>query len=141
MTDPERRTDHRLGLAAALELSRSPHWSDRVAAGRALAAAAEVPTAEAALGRLLVDAQDTAVTQETAEALLARWDVCGLRLVLAAYQHADDESADHLQGAILNTCRQSAADIVRLDLLCRQLAGDPDPEVRAEAERLRQELR
>ncbi|MET9323685.1 hypothetical protein ABZX75_26410 [Streptomyces sp. NPDC003038] len=62
------------------------------------------------LHRLLLDGRDTFVTQETAEAMLGRWDVLGLRMVLAALASADDDTGDHLDAAILNVCGQSKED-------------------------------
>ncbi|MGN5635693.1 hypothetical protein [Streptomyces sp. AC154] len=47
-------------------------WSVRAAAGRRLAADAEVPEVAVVLGRLLLDPYDTFVTRETAEALYPR---------------------------------------------------------------------
>ncbi|MEU7113060.1 hypothetical protein [Streptomyces sp. NPDC046182] len=76
--------------------------------------------------QLLLDGHDTYVTQETAEALLVRWDVVGLRLVLAADAVADDDTGDHVRAAILNICR-------RLDALCAALSSDVDRDVRAAA--------
>ncbi|MEU7037761.1 hypothetical protein ABZ958_29320 [Streptomyces sp. NPDC046237] len=83
--------------------------------------------------RLLLDGHDTYVTQETAEGLLERWDVVGLRLVLAADAVADDDAGDHLRAAILNVCLQSYEDEERLHALCAALASDVDPDVRAAA--------
>ncbi|GAA2453854.1 hypothetical protein [Streptomyces macrosporus] len=124
--------------AGALRDAASPSWSVRASAGRRLAAHADAPTAAEALHHLLLDAYDTAVTQETAEALLGRGDTTGLRLVLAALGRAEDaETGDHLYAAVTDVCCQSAEDVRRLAALCSTLAAsDPDPVVRAEAEGL-----
>lgn len=51
--------------------------------------------------RLLLDPHDTAVTQETAEALLARGDTLGLRYVLLAMSRATvDSTLDELSAAV-----------------------------------------
>lgn len=62
-----------------------------------------------------------------------RWDVVGLRLVLAADAVADDDTGDHVRAAILNICRQSDEDEERLDALCAALSSDVDRDVRAAA--------
>ncbi|MBV6699160.1 hypothetical protein [Kitasatospora aureofaciens] len=128
-------------LNAAIRASDSPSWSVRAAAGRHLAAYAHLPAATDVLRRLLLDGQDTAVTQETAEALLERRDTCGLRLVLAAFADADHDSSDHLNDAIICSCLQSDEDRAHLQLLCSHLTSDPDETVRAEAAGLLLELR
>ncbi|MEV7570530.1 hypothetical protein [Streptomyces tanashiensis] len=88
------------------------------------------------LQRLLLDSRDTFVTQETAEALLERWDVLGLRMVLTALASADDDTADHLDAAILNVCGQSEEDGERLAALCSALTSDADRAVSGEARRI-----
>ncbi|MFG2293879.1 hypothetical protein [Streptomyces sp. NPDC048603] len=123
-------------LLSAMQGADSPSWSVRAAAGRRLAAGAEQPEAAAVLHRLLLDAQDTAVTRATAEALLARWDVCGLRLVLAALARADAQTGDWLEVALYDVCRQSEEDLARLERLASELVSDPDPAIAGEALRL-----
>ncbi|MEU6948685.1 hypothetical protein ABZ957_26175 [Streptomyces sp. NPDC046316] len=120
-------------LDALISDAASPSWAVRAAAGRRLAPYAEDAVVAVVLRRLLLDGHDTYVTQETAEALLERWDVVGLRLVLAADAVADDDADDHVHAAILNVCRQSDEDEERLDALCAALASDVDPDVRAAA--------
>ncbi|WP_329297213.1 hypothetical protein OG410_41950 [Streptomyces sp. NBC_00659] len=93
------------------------------------------------LHRLLLDGRDTFVTQETAEALLGRWDVLGLRMVLAALASADDDTGDHLDAAILNVCGQSEEDGERLTALCSALTSDEDDAVSGEARRILGPLR
>lgn len=77
-------------LSSAFQDAASKSWSVRAAAGRRLAAHAEVGDAARILDLLLLDGEDTAVTQETAEALLGRGDVLGLHLVLKALAVAAD---------------------------------------------------
>ncbi|MGC5394661.1 hypothetical protein ACPXCP_02785 [Streptomyces sp. DT20] len=119
--------------SASVRDAASDSWSVRAAAGRRLAADAEVPEVAAVLRRLLLDAHDTFVTQETAEALLLRGDVPGLRLVLAALATADAETGDQIQCAIVNMCEQSQEDIEHLAELAAALVSDPDAGVREEA--------
>ncbi|MFB7744014.1 hypothetical protein [Streptomyces sp. NPDC056132] len=123
-------------LSPAVAAARSPSWSVRAAAGRRLAGAAEDAEIARVLQRLLLDGQDTAVTQETAEALLERWDVRGLRMVLAAFSSADDETGDHLDVAINNICCQSEEGFTRLEALASALVSDTDASVAGEAGRL-----
>lgn len=100
-----------------------------------------MPGAVDVLRRLLLDGRDTAVTQETAEALLERRDVIGLRLVLEALAVADDDTADHLDVAIASVCRQSDQDVAQLELFCLELASDPAESVRGEAAAILLQLR
>ncbi|MFF3172604.1 hypothetical protein ACFVQ0_08265 [Streptomyces sp. NPDC057900] len=119
--------------SASMRDAVSDSWSVRAAAGRRLAADAEVPEVAAVLSRLLLDTHDTFVTQETAEALLLRGDVPGLRLVLAALASADAQIGDYLQAAVTNVCEQSAGGLDRLTGPASALASDPDAGVREEA--------
>lgn len=137
MTDSESDDE----LTPLLEGSTSASCSVRAASGRSLAAVAEVPEAAEVLHRLLLDGRDTFVTQETAEALLERWDVLGLRMVLVALARADDDTGDHLDAAILNVCCQSEEDGERLAALCSALTSDVDGDVSGEARRILEPLR
>ncbi|MFI9066274.1 hypothetical protein ACIGQE_31155 [Streptomyces sp. NPDC053429] len=58
----------------AIKNADSPVWSIRAAAGRRLAMSGKLEEPADVIQRLLLDDQDTAVTGETAEALLARKD-------------------------------------------------------------------
>ncbi|MET9724470.1 hypothetical protein [Streptomyces zaomyceticus] len=135
------RSDFDDELTPYLQGSTSASWSVRAASGRRLAAVAEVPEVAEVLHRLLLDGRDTFVTQETAEALLGRWDALGLRMVLAALASADDDAGDHLDAAILNVCGQSTEDGERLAALCSALASDADNAVSGEARRILEPLR
>ena len=73
----------------------------RAAAGRFLAAHAEVDDAARIL-HLLLDGGDTAVTWATAEALLERGDVLGLRLVLKALAMAADPNVPDWDAATMD---------------------------------------
>ncbi|MFI9201231.1 hypothetical protein [Streptomyces sp. NPDC053048] len=118
--------------APLAEGASSASWSVRAATGRRLAGAADVPEAAVVLHRLLLD-EDTAVTQETAEALLERRDVCGVRLALTALTVADDDTADQLYDAIDTVCYRSEDDRAQLMALCSELASDADSAVGEQA--------
>lgn len=123
-------------LVDLLAAADSPSWSVRAAAGRRLAAAPRIGAVADVLHRLLLDVQDTAVTSGTAEALLTRGDLAGLRAVLAARADATDQwTADEL-GAELNgdprwMTGDGAAELIRQ---LRVLAADTDTGVRDEAQ-------
>jgi hypothetical protein len=119
-----------------------------MAAGRRLAAAALVPAVVETLERLLLDDTDTAVCQETADALLRRNDVSGLRLVLVALTAAEEPSfpeptlADHLYGAVIGDPRW-LSEHGQQELIgqLEELLHDPSEVVREQARRLRSEYR
>ncbi|MFG3044543.1 hypothetical protein ACGFZR_06390 [Streptomyces sp. NPDC048241] len=126
-TDPE--------LCAAIAAAESPAWSVRAAAGLRLAAADRIESVARVLGGLLLDAEDTGVTSDTAAALLARRDLAGLRIVLAARAVASDEgTADQLTAELDCDPRWATGqDGDELITQLRTLASDGDPEVRNEA--------
>ena len=88
------------GLEAALAGASSPSWSRRVRAGCDLAPFAEVPEAADALVRLLLDAEDSAVTRRTAEALARVGTVAAARLIALADAEADDSQADWIRTGV-----------------------------------------
>ncbi|MDA5281180.1 hypothetical protein [Streptomyces sp. Isolate_45] len=126
-------TDKR--LRDAIAAAESPSWSVRAAAGRHLAAAPRIESVAGVLHRLLLDAQDTGVTSDTASALLARRDLAGLRAVLAARAVASDQgTADQLAAELDGDPRGATGQddddlIVQLQIL----PTDREPEVRNEA--------
>lgn len=95
------------------------------------------------LERLLLDPDDTAVTQETARALLERRDVLGLRAVLSALSRAEEWwTVDELVAEVDTDPRwvaegEGAAEFVEH---LRSLTSHEDPGVCAEAHRLLQRL-
>ncbi|MFD6293816.1 hypothetical protein ACFWFU_03150 [Streptomyces sp. NPDC060235] len=127
------------GLTAALRDAESESWSCRAAAGRQFAAVAGSEEVAPVLERLLLDPHDTGVTQETAEALLQRGDLVGLRIVLAALSQAEAWcTADQLDGEVFNHQSWMIAN-GRLDQFVQQLealTADEDAGVREEASRL-----
>jgi hypothetical protein len=126
-------SDHGSTVRSALQDACSASWSVRADAGRRLAGTAQDAEVAAVLLRLLLDGQDTWVTQETAEALLERGDETGLRLVLAALATADDDTGDHLHAAVTNVCCQSDEGLERLGTLLAALTTDADPSIGEEA--------
>ncbi|MFD8289502.1 hypothetical protein ACFV2B_14985 [Streptomyces lavendulae] len=124
------------GLRDAIAAAESPAWSVRAAAGRRLAAAPQIEGVAGVLHRLLLDAQDTGVTSDTALALLARRDLAGLRAVLAARAVASDQgTADQLAAELDCDPRWAMGeDGDELIAQLRTLAADQDPDVRNEAQ-------
>ncbi|MGI5171803.1 hypothetical protein ACQEU3_46410 [Spirillospora sp. CA-253888] len=116
-------------LEAALAEALSPSWRQRVQAGRDLAAFADVPEAAEALVELLLDAEDTAVTRQTAEALVRVGTVAALKLIALAVVRADDNHADWLQTGVHDALvgPDGAPDVAAA---CGKLARDPDEAVR-----------
>ncbi|MGW1466569.1 hypothetical protein ACWCPT_19730 [Streptomyces sp. NPDC002308] len=112
----------------------SPAWRVRAAAGRRLAAS-RIESVAGVLHRLLLDAQDTGVTSETAAALLARRDLAGLRAVLAARAVASDEGTADQLAAELDCDPRWATGEGGFELITqlRTLTSASNPEVRKEA--------
>ncbi|WP_405697807.1 hypothetical protein [Streptomyces sp. NBC_01185] len=125
-------------LSVAIKNARSPAWSVRAAAGRQLAVSDRIHEVADVLHHLLLDTQDTAVTSQTAEALLARKDTVGLRHVLLARSYAAEPStADEIQAALAcdpDWMTTEGAD--RLIKQLRELVTDSDDGVRDEAQRI-----
>ncbi|MEU1630509.1 site-specific integrase [Streptomyces sp. NPDC020096] len=130
------RDDNSHELAIALREAESPSWSVRASAGRRLAAWADQEVVGLALERLLLDLHNTAVTQETARALLGRRDLVGLRTVLTAMSRAKEwYTVDWLDGELFGYESWMVAD-GRMDQFRQQLAAlmvDGDAGVRDEA--------
>ncbi|MFG3095821.1 hypothetical protein [Streptomyces sp. NPDC048202] len=137
MSPPER------DLSAAVRGADSPDWSVRAAAGRRLAASDGIGEVADVVHRLLLDVQDSGVTQETAEAMLARKDTAGLRCVLSARGRAVEAwTADQLQDALDGDPEWMTTDGAdRLIRRLHQLAEDDDPVVRDEARKALSRLR
>ncbi|OKJ01548.1 hypothetical protein AMK18_08850 [Streptomyces sp. CB01249] len=115
---------------AGLVAASSPSWERRAGAGWDLAAFAEVPEAAEVLVRLLLDAEDTAVTRRTAEALARVGSVAAVRVLARAVAGADDGQADWLETGVLD------AEVPDLAAACAALAWDRDEEVRRGAAEL-----
>ncbi|MFI6530703.1 hypothetical protein [Streptomyces uncialis] len=118
------------GLEAALAEASSPSWPRRARAGRDLASFADVPEAAEVLVRLLLDAGDTAVTRQTAEALARAGSVAAVRLIALAVAEADGSQADWLQTGVQDALMgpDGVPDVVAA--ACRKLARDHEEAVR-----------
>ncbi|MEV8529395.1 hypothetical protein AB0451_35525 [Streptomyces sp. NPDC052000] len=130
-------------LSAAVQDADSPDWSVRAAVGRRLATSDKIDEMADVLHRLLLDPQDSGVTQETAEALLARKDTAGLRCVLLARSQAVEFwTADQLEAAL--NCDPEWMTTEGADQLIQQLhelTADDDAGVRDETQRILSRLR
>ncbi|MFF8271716.1 HEAT repeat domain-containing protein [Streptomyces sp. NPDC016562] len=116
-------------LENALAEASSPAWAQRVRAGRALASFADVPEAAEALMGLLQDAEDTAVTRQTAEALARAGTVAAVRLIALAVAEADDNRADWLQTGVQDAMVVLGG-VPDVAAACGKLARDPEGAVR-----------
>lgn len=67
----------------------------RAAAGVVLASSQDLEPVTDVLLRLLLDQVNTFVTSETADALIGRGDVAGMRLVVLALARVDDENTEN----------------------------------------------
>ncbi|MEV4599217.1 hypothetical protein AB0K15_17610 [Amycolatopsis sp. NPDC049253] len=130
-------------LTAAVRDADSPDWAVRASAGRRLAASDKIDGITNVLHSLLLDLRDSAVTQETAEALLARKDTAGLRCVLLASSRAVEFSTrDELVAALdCNPEWMATAGADRLIHQLHELAADDDAGVRDEAQEILSHLR
>ena len=115
-----------------LQLAISREVPDRMEAGQCLASFAGQPTADALLHRLLLDDEDTAVTYETAEALLTRKDLAGARAVARAAAEADpqDLTAAWIGDAVHNEWRMRQEDLDLGHHLCAALLNSDETPVR-----------
>ncbi|WP_234365276.1 hypothetical protein [Streptomyces sp. RTd22] len=111
-------------------------WSQRARAGRDLASFADVPEAAEALAGLLLDAEDTAVTRRTAEALTRAGTVAAVRLIARAVAEADDNHADWLQTGVQDAL-VGPDRVPDIAAVCGQLAHHPEGAVRRGASEIR----
>ncbi|WP_237530045.1 hypothetical protein [Streptomyces sp. SID3915] len=116
-------------LEATLAEASSPAWTRRVRAGRDLASSADVPEAAEALVGLLLDADDTAVTRQTAEALTRAGTEASVRLIARAVAEADDNRADWLQTGV-HDALMGPGGAPGVLAACGKLARDPEGAVR-----------
>ncbi|MFE9562454.1 hypothetical protein ACFYM0_15265 [Streptomyces sp. NPDC006487] len=117
------------GLESALAEASSPSWTRRARAGRDLASSADVPEAAEVLLRLLLDAEDTAVTRRTAEALARTGTTAAVRLMALALVEADDSRSDWLRTGVhdARVAPDGVPDVVEA---CGKLAQDREESVR-----------
>ncbi|MGR3875528.1 hypothetical protein ACUXZZ_44065 [Streptomyces graminifolii] len=78
---------------------------------------------------LLLDAEDTAVTRQTAEALTRVGTVTAMRLVALAVAEADDNQADWLQTGV-HDALVGPRGVPDVAAACKKLARDPEEAVR-----------
>ncbi|WP_225447665.1 hypothetical protein [Streptacidiphilus sp. P02-A3a] len=125
-------------LSAAVQDADSADWSVRAETGRKLATSVKIDEVADVLHRLLLDRRDSAVTQQTAKALLARKDTAGLRCVLlASSQAVETWTADQLWDAL--ECNPEWMSTEGADRLIKQLsdlATDDDTGVRDRAQEI-----
>lgn len=88
-----------------------------------------MPEAAEALVGLLLDAEDTAVTRQTAEALTRVGTVAAVRLLALAVAGADGHQADWLQTGVHDALVESDS-VPDVPAACRALARDQDEAVR-----------
>ncbi|MFE9926666.1 hypothetical protein ACFYQA_35485 [Streptomyces sp. NPDC005774] len=123
-------------LGDAIAEAESSSWAVRATAGRRLATATKIEAVADVLQRLLLDAQDTGVTSETAVSLLERRDLAGLRAVLAALSRATDVGTADQLSAELDSDPRWTTDNEASELIqqLQALTSDTDQGVRVEAE-------
>ncbi|MEX2981122.1 hypothetical protein [Streptomyces sp. C36] len=107
----------------------SPSWSQRARAGRDLASLADAPEVAEALVGLLLDAVNTAVTRQTAEALAQVGTVAAVRLIALALAEADDSHADWMLTGLHDALAEPDS-VPDISAVCGQLAQDPEEAVR-----------
>ncbi|WP_371619796.1 hypothetical protein [Streptomyces sp. NBC_00454] len=117
------------GPESALDEASSPSWIRRARAGRDLAAFADAPEAAGALVGLLLDAQDTAVTRQTAEALARTGTAAAVRLIALAVVEADENQADWLQTGV-HDAHEGPDGLPDVAAACGKLARDQEGAVR-----------
>src|ERR1700759_1227763 len=127
-------------VATLLHLADGVDYRDRADAGRALASFADVPQAQPALHRLLLDAADTFVTHATADALLRRKDTIGLATVARALADADTNHADWIHTAVHDVFTIYARERDNAVRTCAVLTEQADQQLRQGTQRLREEL-
>jgi hypothetical protein len=123
MNDQARRA----AAKALLQLAESDDFRDRADAGRALASFADIPESRQTLQRLLLDAADTVVTRETAEALLRRKDQIGLGTVARALADAEADHADWIADAVHEVFAIYATDRDEAVRTCDELIENGEP--------------
>jgi hypothetical protein len=125
-------------VTTLVALASSADARDRADAGRCLASFCDVAAARAVLGKLVLDADDTFVTVETAEALLRRRDVTGLAILAAGAAAAEFEQVDWLYAAVHSVLGVLERDRDAAVVICQALCEDPDQgdQVRTGAARL-----
>lgn len=78
---------------------------------------------------VLLDAEDTAVTLETALGLVRRHDLAGLRVIAAGLASADDNSEQYISDAVERVLGIYASELSDAIGSCRVLREDADEHV------------
>ncbi|NKY41159.1 hypothetical protein [Cellulomonas septica] len=123
-------------VAGLLDRARSSDWQDRAEAGRALAPLVDdVAEVRAVVVDLLLDPEDTAVSDSTSRTLLDHGSPVAWRLFAQAWARAQPDLLDHLHATFVGV-RATAAmagDPTEETLRARltALAEDADPSVRS----------
>jgi hypothetical protein len=133
--------DRRASVKTALiELAASTDYQDRADAGRALASFAEATRSRETLVQLVLDINDTFVTQTTAEALLRRQDRAGLEIIAEALSSADFQHRTYIRQAAAAVFMVFAAEEDRALKACDALSLNASLQVRDGAVELREML-
>jgi hypothetical protein len=127
-------------VSALVKLAASTSYSDRADAGRALAGFAESPPARRLLVALLLDADDTFVTRETAEVLLRRRDAVGLATVASALAVADFGQTTQIVDAVFEVYGIYADQRDAAVRVCGELLDEADESQRQGVTQLRDAL-
>ena len=112
-------------------------WEERAAEAESLAPRAGTADANARLLALLLDPEDTAVSTAAADALLARVDAVGVRLLTSAFGQAAEDTRNKLGECLYDDSGERWEVVERLLV---PLAEDPDPLVQHGAAALRQHM-
>lgn len=138
--DPD-MTELRGSVVAKLaDLAESAAYTDRADAGRALASFVDQRQAVDLLGRLLLDSEDTFVSQATARALLERYDEAGIVIVCRAFAVADDHTLQHLYDAVQAAFGLWGRELREAQETCEALVNSDDEGVRVGASILASDL-
>jgi hypothetical protein len=124
------------GLQDTLAEASSSSWARRAQAGGALAPFAEIPEAAEVLKALLLDGQDTAVTRQTAQALIRAGTVAAAEILAQAVAGADDSHTDWIQTGVDDALAKGARVRDLLDLY-EGLTQTSDTDIRQGAAAIR----
>jgi hypothetical protein len=120
-------------------LAQSDLWTDRIHAGHELTAHAGEMAVDAALQKLLLDAEDTAVIARTADALLTDGSLSAWKVFAVAWNLATPSQADHLSNSFNRAVFDASLVEERTDSIehvLTALANDGNEAVKASARQL-----
>ncbi len=126
------------GDGSIVSLASVSRWEERAAEARRLGRQVGTAQADRRLLDLLLDSEDTAVSQAAADAVLERDDASGLRLYVMAFGQAEEDTRNKL-GDCLYDDSGSRWDAVALRL--PGLLADAEPEVSLGATVLAEHMR